>query len=99
MSKSTFRIAAIVASATLALAASAQAVVITVDDATGNAGDTVPVTVTLDTEGEEVAGTQNDIAFASPIAVAAKTSVAACSCALRPVIRKLISFRLPTATS
>src|SRR5512143_840556 len=74
MSKSAFRIAAIAAGATLALAASAQAVIITIDDASGNAGDTVPVTVTLNTEGASVAGTQNDITFGagSGVAVAAK---------------------------
>ena len=76
MSKSAFRIAAIAAGATLALAASAQAVVITIGDASGNAGDTVAVTVTLNTEGSSVAGTQNDITFGagSGIAVAAKAN-------------------------
>ena len=76
MSKSAFRIAAFAAGASLALAASAQAVVITIADATGNAGDTVPVSVSLNTEGASVAGTQNDITFGagSGIAVAKKAN-------------------------
>ena len=56
MSKSVFKIAAVAAGMTLALAASAQAVVITIDDATGDAGATIPVTVSLNTEGMDVAG-------------------------------------------
>ncbi|HSP97140.1 MAG TPA: hypothetical protein VL049_07830, partial [Candidatus Dormibacteraeota bacterium] len=76
MSKSAFKIAAIAAGATLALAASAQAVIITIGDATGNAGDTVGVDVTLNSEGSSVAGAQNDITFGagSGIAVAAKAN-------------------------
>ncbi|HSP96128.1 MAG TPA: hypothetical protein VL049_02635 [Candidatus Dormibacteraeota bacterium] len=76
MSKSAFRIAAIAAGATLALAASAQAVIITIADASGNAGDTVGVDVTLNSEGSSVAGTQNDITFGagSGVAVAAKAN-------------------------
>ncbi|MBX3025536.1 hypothetical protein KF840_11585 [bacterium] len=76
MSKSTFRIAAIAAGASLALAAAAQAVEISVGEATGNPGDTVTVGVSLDSQGSQVAGTQNDITFGSGtgIAIVAKSN-------------------------
>src|SRR5438128_1862157 len=74
MSKSAFRIAAIAASASLAMAAAAQAVVITIDDASGDAGTTVPVTVSLNSEGAEVAGTQNDITFGAASVVTVPTT-------------------------
>ena len=73
MSKSVFNIAAMAAGATL-LAASAQAVVINVQSATGSKGQTVTVGVNLDSEGASVAGTQNDTSFAAPIAVVAKAN-------------------------
>jgi hypothetical protein len=87
MSKSVFKIAAVAAGMTLALAASAQAVVITIDDATGDAGATIPVTVSLNTEGVDVAGTQNDIGFGDGIAVAAKSNGRP-DCAVNPDIEK-----------
>jgi MYXO-CTERM domain-containing protein len=89
MSKSAFRIAALAAGASLALAAAAQAVVITIDDASGDAGSTIGVTVTLNTEGASVAGTQNDITFGSDsgIAIAAKTNGKP-DCAVNPDIDK-----------
>jgi MYXO-CTERM domain-containing protein len=74
MSKSAFRVAALAAGGTLLLAASAQAVIINVQSATGNKDQTVTVGVNLSTEGAQVAGTQNDIGFAAPIGVAAKTN-------------------------
>jgi hypothetical protein len=89
MSKSAFRIAAIAASATLALAASVQAVEIQVGENTGNPGQTVAVDVTLATEGSEVAGTQNDITFGadSGIAIAARSNGRP-DCAVNPDIEK-----------
>src|SRR5512139_3739241 len=73
MRKSAFSIAAMTAGATL-LAASAQAVIINVQSATGSKGQTVTVGVNLDTEDASVAGTQNDVGFEAPIAVAARTN-------------------------
>jgi MYXO-CTERM domain-containing protein len=73
MSKSVFRAVALTAGGML-LAASAQAVVINIQSATGTAGQTVTVGVNLSTEGAEVAGTQNDIGFAAPIGVAARAN-------------------------
>jgi hypothetical protein len=89
MSKSAFRIAAIAAGATLTLAASAQAVVITIQDVNGEAGSTVPVMVTLNSEGAQVAGTQNDITFGadSGVAIAAKANGKP-DCAVNPDIDK-----------
>lgn len=51
----------------------AEAVSVTIGNAEGAPGDFVPVEVTLQTEGEEVAGTQNDIIFPAgrEVAVAA----------------------------
>src|SRR5690242_14744902 len=73
MSKSAFRIAAIAAGATLALATSVQAVEILIGEANGNPGETVDVAVTLDTQDASVAGTQNDITPDAGTSIAART--------------------------
>jgi len=90
MRTSQVKVAALAAGATLLLAASAQAVEIRVGEATGDPGQTVDISVTLGTEGAEVAGTQNDIAFGdatSGIQVAAKANGRP-DCAVNPDIEK-----------
>jgi MYXO-CTERM domain-containing protein len=59
---------------------------IIVGSASGEAGATVDVSVSLET-GTDVAGTQNDIAFAAPIAIAAKSNGKP-DCAVNPEIDK-----------
>ncbi len=74
MSKYGFKTAAIAAGAMM-MAASAHAVVILGDEAASGApGDTVEFSVSVDTEGEDVAGTQNDITFGEGVAVAARAN-------------------------
>jgi MYXO-CTERM domain-containing protein len=68
----------------------AQAVVnITIGTATGAPGDFVPVAVTLQTGGDQVAGTQNTIGFAEPnhVAIAADNSGSP-MCTVNPDIHK-----------
>lgn len=74
MSKKALRVAAVAAGALL-MAASAPAVEILVGENTGDPGTTVSVDVTLATDGEDVAGTQNDIQTSgdSGISIAART--------------------------
>ena len=77
MGKTTGRIAVVGAWLTagaLCCASAAQAQTITIGNATGNAGDTVSVSATLTVGTTPVAGTQNDITFAAPLAVAAKSN-------------------------
>jgi MYXO-CTERM domain-containing protein len=71
----------------LCFASSAQAQSITVGNATGDPGATVSVSVTLSSGTAMVAGTQNDIAFSAPIAVAAKANGKP-DCAVNPDIGK-----------
>jgi hypothetical protein len=89
MRTSQFKFAALAAGATLMIAASAQAVVISLDEATGDPGQTVDISASLGTEGSQVAGTQNDITFGSDsgIAIAAKTNGRP-DCAVNPDIEK-----------
>lgn len=89
MLKSQFKFAALAAGASLMIAASAQAVVISLSEATGNPGETVDISASLGTEESEVAGTQNDITFGadSGIAIAARTNGRP-DCAVNPEIEK-----------
>jgi MYXO-CTERM domain-containing protein len=89
MSMSQFKFAALAAGASLIIAASAQAVEISLSEATGDPGQTVDISASLSTEGSEVAGTQNDITFGSDsgIAIAAKTNGRP-DCAVNPDIEK-----------
>jgi MYXO-CTERM domain-containing protein len=90
MRKSAFKVAVTAAGASLLLAASVQAVEISIGEATGDPGTTVAVDVTLATEGSEVAGTQNDITFGdatSGIQIAARSNGRP-DCAVNPDIEK-----------
>jgi len=90
MRTSRVKFAALAAGATLLLAASAQAVVISLTEATGDPGQTVEISAELGTEGDEVAGTQNDITFGdatSGVMVAARSNGRP-DCAVNPDIEK-----------
>jgi MYXO-CTERM domain-containing protein len=89
MRSSKFKVAALAASATLLIAASAHAVEISLSEATGDPGATVDISATLSSQGSEVAGTQNDITFGtdSGVAVAAKANNKP-DCAVNPDIDK-----------
>lgn len=89
MIKSGWKAAAAAASAALLLAASAQAVVIEGGEATGAPGETVDVSVSLSTEGSQVAGTENVLGFnPTDVAVAAKTTNSRPDCAVNEAINK-----------
>jgi hypothetical protein len=81
-------LAAFAAAATLVVGAQSQAVVtIQVGEATGAAGSTAPLSVSLSTGGVDVAGTQNDIAFPATAPIAAKANGRP-DCAVNPDIMK-----------
>lgn len=105
MKKSGIRSAAlsIAASALILTATQAQAVIIEIDDADGSAGQTVGVGVSLDTEGSLVAGTQNDIGFTAPLAIASRTAGTRMvpDCTVNPEINKggtAFSYQPPNCT-
>jgi hypothetical protein len=81
------KIAVLTAATVLVLACDAQAANVIVGDATGNAGSTVDVSVTVATEGEMVAGTQNDIGFMPGAAIAARANGRP-DCTVNPAIDK-----------
>ncbi len=80
-------VAALTAGAVLMLAAQAHAVIVQVGSAEGAAGSDTTVSVTLDTEDAEVAGTQNDIAFEAGARIKARANGRP-DCTVNPAIDK-----------
>jgi MYXO-CTERM domain-containing protein len=71
MRQISLKVAALTAGAVLMLAAQAHAVVINVGDAQGAAGSVVSVSISLESEGDVVAGTENVITFPTGARIAA----------------------------